>query len=400
MDNLFFKITLALSITFSSLIQAAEIDFEGLTAGLIVDRVQNGSGATGLPSGYVGIFGFKPSAGLLTNTAIIYDSDCPPGGVASDCTGEDIDLGSPNENFGGPGVGVGGAAGAFANMTALKKIIVVAQNLSDKNNDSFVDDPNDAYESSQFIEFDFRTLKGASSKGITVNDISYIDNDEGEFNARVLFFGPGTLNPSDIGIPAVGDNGVNTLKPGIEGVTHMQVVLDGSGGVSAVTITEEVTSRPCWVTTGGFNKGEVGNTDPSGKKYCTFGGNIGPAPSGAFEVNWHDTGIAALDGSRFHTNDIRIERCENRASTGPQQPGGKKGLEEDTLVFSCDGLFNNESGYTCTGFLLDGGEPAGKKGNDFDEIQIVVNNEAGGEVARCEGELAGGNVQIHPPVGK
>ena len=88
--------------------------------------------------------------------------------------------------------------------------------------------------------------------------------------------------------------------------------------------------------------------------------------------------------------------CEDRGSTGPQQPGGKKGLEVDTLVFQCTGRFNNETGYTCTGYLLDAGEPHGKNGNSKDEIQLIVRDGSGTEVAACEGELDGGNVQIHP----
>jgi hypothetical protein len=235
-------------------------------------------------------------------------------------------------------------------------------------------------------------------KKVTVNSFTYIDNDEGEFGAQVEFFGPGTLNPSVIGLTAAGDNGINTITPGIEGVSHMRFLMKGSGAVATATINEEIV-RSCWVTTGGFNKTEIRREDASGKKYCTFGGNVGPPPSGALEVNWHETGDPNLDGARFHTNDIHAVRCEDRGSTGPGQPGGKKGLTVDTLVFDCSGRFNNVPGYSCTGFLLDGGEPGGKNGNDPDQIQVIV-SQSGAEVARCEGILSGGNVQIHPPVGQ
>lgn len=128
--------------------------------------------------------------------------------------------------------------------------------------------------------------------------------------------------------------------------------------------------------------------------------------SGATSVHRHrepskSTGAAPapLPGSKFHTNDIEIVRCEDRGTTGPGQPGGKKGLLEDTLLFTCTGSFNGVSGHTCEGFLQDGGEPAGKRGNDPDRIEMVVKDSDGVEVARCDGDLEGGNVQIHPPVG-
>lgn len=177
--------------------------------------------------------------------------------------------------------------------------------------------------------------------------------------------------------------------------------------VEGIVIEEEVV-RPCWVTTGGFNNADV--EGPSGQKTCTFGGNIGPPPSGALEVNWHETTGGLLNGAKFHTNDIQAVKCEDRSSTGPGQPGGRRGLAEDTLLFTCTGKFNNQPGFTCDGFLLDGGEPQGKRGRDHDQIRFVVRDSAGAVVATCGenfrvddplagSELHGGNVQIHPPVG-
>jgi hypothetical protein len=384
----------AITLALAPMAQSGEINFEGLPAGTIIDEVSNGKGATGLPPGKVDVFGFRPGAGFANNSAIVFDSSCGGGGPAN-CSGQDPDLGTPNQTFGGPGAGAGGESGApYKNDTPLGNVAIVAEDLVDGNNDKLIDDPDDADEQGQYIEFDFEPLK--RTRSVTVNSATYVDNDEGEFNAQFEFYGPGTLNPSTVGITAVGDNGVNTLPFGIEGVDRMRIVLNGSGAVDNVVINEEV-ERPCWVTTGGFDKGEVKREDASGKKICTFGGNIGPPPSGAFEVNWHDGPLA---GSQFHTNDIHAVACEDRSATGPGQPGGKKGLLEDTLLFECTGLYNHAANYSCYGYLLDGGEPAGKKGNDPDSIQLVVVDAQQVEVARCEGILSGGNVQIHPPVGK
>jgi hypothetical protein len=385
---------------------SAEIDFEGVTPGTILDEVSTGIGVTGSVPGSIGVDGYNPalSASIKCdnappcNAAVVFDSSNP---------GIDVDLGTPNECVTG-GVGVdaepdgttGGECGSdFENLVALGNILIVNEMPStiDRNgsntidtNDSPVDVADDADLRDQYLEFDFSTTKSNGRGTVTVGSLTYMDNDEGEFDAQIELFGK--FPDKFIGLPAVGDNGVLTIPIAQDDVSRMRVVLNGSGAVTSVVVNEEV-PRPCWVTLGGFDKGT--NTDASGKKICTFGGNVGPPPSGAFEVNWHDGPLA---GSQFHTNDIEAVACTDEGSTGPQQPGGKKGLEVDTLFFTCNGLFNHESGFTCDGYFKDAGEPAGKKGNDHDEINFTVRS---GEtvVAECTGDLEGGNVQIHPPVG-
>lgn len=403
-----------MALLMSAPVGAAEINFEGLPEGYVIEELSEGHGITGPLSGVVVVFGFNPVFGANTNTAIVYASDCPPGGTPGDCSGGDDDLGTPNECVGGPGTdkdlgdGTGGECGSpFENVVPLGNTAIVAENLNDPNGDGNVDNPDDADEDGQFIEFDFKDF---GRKGITVNEFTYMDNDQGEFDAMVEFFGPGTSNPSTIGLPALGDNGVHTIAPGIEGVDLMRIVLNGSGAVDNVVIEEEIENRACWVTLGGFNKAEISSS--AGKKYCTLGGNVGPPPSGALEINWHETGDPALDGAQFHSNDISSVECQD-LTDGPGQPGGKKGFVEDTLFFECDGRFNNEDGYSCRGYYQDNGEPQGKKGKLNDKICIEI-SDANGVVASCgEGcdpvdpanpvgnnTLVGGNVQIHPPVGK
>ncbi len=388
-----------LSIVLSAAVcvQAAEIDFEGIPTGTIVEQLSNGAGATGLSGGYIGVQGFNPRLSLNDNAAVVFNSLSPPG--------NDFDLGTTNSDFGGPGIdddgnpNTGGNAGSpYQNDTELGQILIVNEvaNLVDRDGDGVISGadspawPNDADERGQFLEFDFTTLKG--SKTVTVNSVTYMDAEieQGESGARVELYGPKLpAQGVSVALQPPGDNGVLAQTGiGVEGVTRMRVVLNGSGAVVGAIIEEEAV-RPCWVTTGGFFNSGV----TSGTKQCTFGGNIGPPPSGAFEVNFHD---GPYDGLRFHTNDINIVRCEDRGSTGPQQPGGKKGLEVDTLVFDCTGRLNNTTGFTCDGYLLDAGEPQGKKGNDKDQIQLTVYHSSGAVAAECAGELDGGNVQIHP----
>ena len=388
---------------------AAEIDFEGVAAGTILDEVSTGFGVTGNVHGTIGVDGYNPAMSADTkcdnappcNAAVVFDSSNPP--VAAD----DYDLGTPNECKGGLGIDLepdgttGGECGSeYENLAALGNILIVNENQYSPDrdfsntidtNDSLVDLTDDADLRGQYLEFDFSTTKNNGKGTVTLGSLTYMDNDEGEFDAQIELFGK--FPPKFIGLPAVGDNGVLTIPIAQENVSRMRVVLNGSGAVASVVVNEQV-PRPCWVTLGGFDKGT--NTDASGKKICTFGGNVGPPPSGAFEVNWHDGPLA---GSQFHTNDIEVLECRDMGSTGPQQPGGKKGLKVDTLFFDCTGQFNHESGFTCEGYFKDAGEPSGKRANHRDEINFTVRDSSSSIVAECIGDLEGGNVQIHPPVG-
>jgi hypothetical protein len=143
----------------------------------------------------------------------------------------------------------------------------------------------------------------------------------------------------------------------------------------------------CWVTYGGFHNGGI----TAGSKDFTFGGNIGPPPSGSMEVIDHNT------GDNFHSNDLHVVDCIDTGTTGPQQPGGKKGFTIDKLVFRGTGRFNGVDGYTFEGFFVDGGEPADKNGNDPDYFEVVVKDPSGSVVLQTSLALDGGNVQIHPP---
>jgi len=102
------------------------IDFETLAEGAIVSSVSSGSGISGdVVSGSVSVFGFNPM--LAGNHAMIFDSSCPPGGIPSDCSGGDDDLGTPNIASSGPGRL--NAPGAASNTVALGKLLIISVDL-------------------------------------------------------------------------------------------------------------------------------------------------------------------------------------------------------------------------------------------------------------------------------
>lgn len=68
--------------------------------------------------------------------AITFDSDVPSGG--------DIDLGTPNKMFGGPGDSESGDGSEPSNNTALHNLLIIPEYATDINPaDGYVDDPND-----------------------------------------------------------------------------------------------------------------------------------------------------------------------------------------------------------------------------------------------------------------
>ncbi len=366
----------------------AEIDFEGLPPGTIVIEISSGSGVSGPLSGKIKVFGSNPAiSGGLINAAVIFPSDAPTGG--------DTDLGTENETFGGPGIGPGGEMGSpNENDTAHFNILIIDESLEDGNGDSLVDDPDDADELGMFIDFDFSSTKNNGKGTVTVNSFTYLDIEveEGEGGANVFLSGP-SIPVSMIALPPTGDNGVNEIPDiGVSGVSLMRVQLNGSGAmISAVIQQDDI--RPCWITTGGFQNAGI----QAGSKDFTFGGNVGPPPSGAWEVVDHNT------GDNFHTNNVQIVDCLTIGTTGPQQPGGKKGFNIDKALFEGTGRLRKADGTVLvdlpfTGFVIDAGEPQGRRGNDKDYFEIIVMNPAMTMVLfEASGELDGGNVQIHPP---
>lgn len=173
-------------------------------------------------AGPILVAGRNPSFPAGTEAAVVFDSANPTGG--------DPDLGTPNSDFGGPGVGTGGASGApFANTVALGKILIVAENLT-LGGDGLVADPDDATVAGMTMDFDFSALGT-----VTMSTCTYIDIDieTSRPDGKVELFDATDNLLSTIGLVEVGDNGVNTISLGdVSGVDHVRVTLNGSGAVA------------------------------------------------------------------------------------------------------------------------------------------------------------------------
>lgn len=121
--------------------------------------------------------------------AIIFDSDEPSGGINGDHI-VDIDLGTPNKMFGGPGDSETGDGSEPSNNTPLHNLLIIPDNIVDTTPaDGFVDDPNDepsggsirfvfdaplSFESIKYIDLDHNSgeVVGYSDVGGTVQAFS------------------------------------------------------------------------------------------------------------------------------------------------------------------------------------------------------------------------------------
>ncbi len=222
----------------SGLVSAQEvINFSGLPAGYHAGTEGDpttfevfGSGG----SGPIAINGFNPRFGVGVNAAVIFDTAVP--------TGQDLDLGSPNETCEppGPGVGVAGQVGMqFENCPAeaLNLALIVGENLADGDNDGLIDDPDDeglsGFKDSVHLEFDFSALGS-----VTVSSITILDTEEP--GPIVQLFGADDVLISSFQLPMTGNNGLGqTLSLGpTSGVERMNVALQGSGAVDNIAFGE------------------------------------------------------------------------------------------------------------------------------------------------------------------
>jgi hypothetical protein len=186
---------------------STSIDFEGFNAGDVVTNL-----------GSVTVKAFKRNVKkgpFVSGEAMIFDSSCPGG-----CTGDDVDLGTPNESFGGPGIGNAGTAGKpYENSIAHGKILIVSE-----DGDSTDPDDNE-YGGKLVFTFDYPT---------DVNAIGILDNEK-TTTIDVLTADGGKTTISD---GHGGDNGFELVGIWKKEVVKMVLTLSGSLGVTSLDLAD------------------------------------------------------------------------------------------------------------------------------------------------------------------
>ena len=182
------------------------IDFEGLATGTIVDNQ--------FPDVTISAAASIPSYG---NRAMIFDSANPTGG--------DLDLGTPNSDFGGPGIGSGGQS----NTEALGNVLIISE-------DGDSSDPDDDARGGTFT-FTF-------DEPVTLNHLELLDIDSNEQGGSVITV-TSNLETTSFTIPALGDNSLQLLPINIENVTEFVVDFVSSGAISEIKFTK-FTQEKVW----------------------------------------------------------------------------------------------------------------------------------------------------------
>ena len=203
---------------------ATVVDFNGLAAGTVI--------AGESPAG--GTVSEKPFAefalscvnnGHGPHSLVLFDSANPTGG--------DDDLGTPNVDFDGPGVGWGGTSGRPGeNNVSWGNLLIVAENVNDCDHDGLVDDPDDEA-GGGVIVFDFE-------QAVVVMRVVLVDIDYDETAAVRLYDGAGLA--ATLPAQTLGNNSIQTLYGEAHaGIYRMEIEFSSSAAVGEVEYVLDTT---------------------------------------------------------------------------------------------------------------------------------------------------------------
>ncbi len=177
------------------------IDFESLDVGEVVMRIASVT---------ISADGNRSSP----DVAIVFDSANPE---------RDIDLGTPNESLGGPGVGRGEGAGT-GNDVALGNLLIIAENDRDRDGDGRIDAPDDNA-SGGTITFEF-------DEPVSLDSFLLLDIEELGGHVELWHFDVLVDNPD---VPMLGDNSLQSMSFAHPIVTSVVVHLAGSGALDELS---------------------------------------------------------------------------------------------------------------------------------------------------------------------
>jgi Tol biopolymer transport system component len=156
-----------------------------------------------------------------SHPAMIFDSAQP--------TGYDWDLGSPNEDFGGPGRGTGGEEGQPGeNRWPLGNVLIISE-------DGDQEDPDDHYAGGTFI-FTFE-------KPSMIHEVQLLDIDANETTGKIVAYDQRENKLGTFSMQQLGNNSVQIVPINLENVSRLEIHLQSSGAVAAISFCDE-TPKP------------------------------------------------------------------------------------------------------------------------------------------------------------
>jgi Tol biopolymer transport system component len=145
-------------------------------------------------------------------------------------TGYDWDLGSPNEDFGGPGRGTGGEEGQPGeNRWPLGNVLIISE-------DGDQEDPDDHYAGGTFI-FTFETPS-------MIHEVQLLDIDANETTGKIVAYDQGENKLGTFRMQQFGNNSVQMVPINLENVTRLEIHLQSSGAVTAISFCDETPKPP------------------------------------------------------------------------------------------------------------------------------------------------------------
>jgi Tol biopolymer transport system component len=149
--------------------------------------------------------------------AMIFDSAKP--------TGYDVDLGTPNQDFGGPGRGSGGGEGQPGeNRWPLGNVLILTE-------DGDPNDPDDYYAGGTFI-FTF----DAPAK---LHTVQLVDIDTNETTVKISAYDQAGNKLGVFKAQPYGNNSVQVVPINLAGVSKLEVHLQSSGAIAALSFCDK-----------------------------------------------------------------------------------------------------------------------------------------------------------------
>lgn len=156
-------------------------------------------------------------------TAIAFDSSAP--------TVTDFDLGTPNEAFGGPGIGAG-----LNNDQPRQNLLIKAENTLDLDGDGLIDLPDDDARGGVFV-FDFNTPR-------CMTDISFIDIEQREGPVILRGYDASATRLFEHRANGLGNNSFQHHSFGPTGntcgITSLHVHLPSSGAIESLRVCDDI----------------------------------------------------------------------------------------------------------------------------------------------------------------
>ncbi|MDF1694811.1 MAG: Ig-like domain-containing protein [Saprospiraceae bacterium] len=289
-------------------------------------------------------------------------TDHPPRIFDSENPGSwDLDLGSPNEDFGGPGNGSGGGSGTIGeNSKHLYNVLIIN---SDNSNT-----PNDKSNGGTLI-FNFDTPR-------TIASIEVLDFDHGKIDGYVKAYDASNNLIKQVPVYAFGDNSYQKLVIGANNVSKLEVDANNSFSVATLFFCDnDIPSGQIgdfvWndVNGDGLQSGEAGIDNVEVSLYDnsnnllsrTFTDNLGyysfdNLPSGSYEVEIDiPSGFnvtSDLDGNNNNSSGVFT------ITEGQSRTDVDFGLNNGSNEENCSLINNNEFDNGTTNWVLENNSPA------------------------------------------